>query len=100
MVGGYGFGNAGCAIGSTTAPPTARQHREAAPLPENQTRREMLEKAILETQQRIGRLDSELLEARRFLEASKDQLAHVGKEPATVHLDSRFALRERPAPSG
>src|SRR5437762_3141203 len=78
MSAGYGSGSEGRAIGSTNAPSTALAvSRSPAPLPmrqplpENQTRREMLEKAILETQQRIGRLDAELQEAHRLLEASQ-----------------------------
>ncbi len=60
-------------------------------MPENQTRRELLEKSILEIQQRIGRLDAELQESRRRLEASKDELVRVSNEPATAHLDSQVA---------
>ncbi len=60
-------------------------------MPENQTRREMIERSILETEQRVARLDAELQDARRILEANKDELGRVREEEGRSHRNARVA---------
>jgi superfamily II DNA or RNA helicase len=51
-------------------------------LPENLAKSEALKQAILETEQRIARLDAELDGARRFLDASRAEFERVREEEA------------------
>ena len=51
-------------------------------MPKNLPKSEALEKAILETGQRIARLDAELEDARRFMDASRAELERIREEEA------------------
>src|SRR6266487_4368279 len=53
-------------------------------------RRETLEKAILDTEQRLARLDVEVRDAHRFLEAQRSALVHRTREPSTHRSPDRF----------
>ena len=56
-------------------------------MPENQTRQEILEKSILETEQQIARLEAELQGTRGLLEASRDELTRVREDNARANLE-------------
>ena len=60
-------------------------------MPNDPTRRGALEKSALEAEQRIARLEAELEEARRILQASRQELASVHDEARVAALTPHVA---------